>query len=530
MDKSRLIKIIVIVLGALLVLIAAYFTFFKPTTRIINRVPPTDISDVPFDGTGATPIDIGQQPGDTQSAPDTAPVVETTETIGKFKKLSNGPVAGYHARLTQKTVVVPIEATAVEDIKTLSADERTTLTRTITKTVPTIRFADSKNGFIYDAEIDETEVTRTQITSTVIANVAEAIFDGATKVALRYANPQTEEIQTYDGSIPEKKPAELVCIGTLTQDLKKGDKNNEVKILQTFLSYADGTKGKADGSFGPATEASVKRFQTNNTIEATGIVDANTRSVFNTQCASMQEMLDKKAQEPVSLGGSFLGQTILQMIPLQKGGVFMLSETQSGSKGTTRIAGKTKDVFASPLTEWLAYDAGNGLMVFATKPSALVNGFVYFYNTATQTYTKIAGEIKGLTAFPNADGSKVLLGGIIENKGLRLGLYNKTTKTTQTSQVATLPEKCVFQKEILYCGVPQTLPSAMYPDDWYKNSVGFTDILAKINIDTGNITALESPNGVFSFDYTNLSFDPSGRYLLFVDKKTGALWSYDTQI
>ncbi len=532
MDRARLIKIIVFITGILLLAVAVFLVFFNKGTRVINRPQPTDISKIPFDGTGATPISGSTNPdGQTPTGPNATPVIETTETIGKFKKLSTGPVAGYISRQTQKTIIVPIEATSTSDIANLSTEEKAVLTKTIVKTVPTIRYTDARNGFVYDAEIDETEITRTQITDTFIANVAEAVFDGPSKVALRYVNPQTEEIQTYDGSIPEKKPAEKVCRGEITDDLKKGTKGDQVITLQTFLAYLDGAQSKADGSFGPATEASVKRFQAKNTLAETGIMSTEMRAVFNRQCAETQAILDKKALEPVSITGSFMGQTILQMIPLQKTGVFMLSKTQNGSKGITRVAGKTSDVFTSALTEWLPYDIGKGSLVMAVKPSGLVDGFAYFYNTATQTYTKITGGVKGLTVLPNSDGSKVLLGGIIQDKGLRLGLYDNKTKSIQTSQVATLPEKCTFAgTATIYCGVPQQLPAATYPDDWYKGSVGFTDTLTKTNIDTGTTVNLEVPNGIFSFDYTQMSIDQSGRYLLFVDKKTGALWSYDTQL
>lgn len=52
--------------------------------------------------------------------------------------------------------------------------------------------------------------------------------------------------------------------------LKKGSKGQEVKELQMFLNIS------ADGDFGPATEAAVKKWQTENDLVADGIVGPKT--------------------------------------------------------------------------------------------------------------------------------------------------------------------------------------------------------------------------------------------------------------
>lgn len=524
MDRSRILRIIIIGTGILILLGLVFFVFFNKGTRIINRPTPSNTEN-PFGGGQLNPDGTIADPDTTSVIPET-PVVQTITTLGKFRQLSAGPIAGYHSRMFTKTVVVSSPSSEASNPNQQFSTE---------VTVPIVRYVSAENGYVYDAEIDETTVTRTQITKTFIANVAEAIFDGKNKVAMRYANPQTEEIQTYDGVIPEKTPAPTICPIPLTKELKRGSIDPEVKSLQSLLNYLDGTNLKIDGSFGSGTEASVVRFQANNNLVETKIVDDPTRATMNQLCITIQAELDKKATEPVSLGGSFLGPNILQMIPIKTGGVFMLTKTATGSKGTTRIQTNGKDaikeVYASPLTEWLPYDIGKNILVLATKPSGVVLGYAYYFDTALQTYTKITGDIKGLTVLPNSDGTTVLIGGILEGKGLRLGVFNKSTQMTNTSLVATLPEKCAFKTLVIaFCGVPVTLPNGTYPDDWYKNVVGFTDTLTRFDTTTGAKADLEAPTDLYSFDYTYLSFDPSNRYLLFVDKKTGVLWSYDTEL
>lgn len=64
----------------------------------------------------------------------------------------------------------------------------------------------------------------------------------------------------------------------ITKNLRKGDKGEEVKILQQALLAKGYDLGKfgADGSFGAATEKAVKAFQTASNLKADGIAGKNT--------------------------------------------------------------------------------------------------------------------------------------------------------------------------------------------------------------------------------------------------------------
>lgn len=63
-------------------------------------------------------------------------------------------------------------------------------------------------------------------------------------------------------------------------EIKKGDNNESVVEVQQILINAGYLTGNADGAFGNMTEQSVKDFQTANSIEATGIVNAETYSLL----------------------------------------------------------------------------------------------------------------------------------------------------------------------------------------------------------------------------------------------------------
>lgn len=65
------------------------------------------------------------------------------------------------------------------------------------------------------------------------------------------------------------------------KELKKGDKNDDVKELQEKLIEAKLLdEGQADGIFGPKTEAALKKYQEAKGITASGILDEDTRKLM----------------------------------------------------------------------------------------------------------------------------------------------------------------------------------------------------------------------------------------------------------
>ena len=78
----------------------------------------------------------------------------------------------------------------------------------------------------------------------------------------------------------------------------------------------------------------------------------------------------------------------------------------------------------------------------------------------------------------------------------------------------------------LYCGVPLRTPRGVYPDDWYQGVVSFEDRIWKFNVVDGYaelVTELTTKTGG-AIDVINPSITEDGTYMIFVDKKTGALW------
>ncbi len=61
-----------------------------------------------------------------------------------------------------------------------------------------------------------------------------------------------------------------------TQALQPGDTGSQVKLLQKALAALGYSPGKADGDYGPSTQAAVKQFQTAKGLTVDGVAGAHT--------------------------------------------------------------------------------------------------------------------------------------------------------------------------------------------------------------------------------------------------------------
>jgi len=188
-----------------------------------------------------------------------------------------------------------------------------------------------------------------------------------------------------------------------------------------------------------------------------------------------------------------------------------------------------KEIFNSPIKEWLLDWPSENKILLITKPSATENGFAYLLDTKTGILNKILGNIKGLTVKVNSSADNVLYS---ETERSTVILRTKNLGTGETKRVAlsTLPEKCVFssvEKNIIYCGAPNYSISAKYPDDWYKGLFFFEDSIWKINSETGLVDSVYhfDKNKYGRFDIEEMTITDEDEFLVFKNKRDLTLWS-----
>jgi hypothetical protein len=206
--------------------------------------------------------------------------------------------------------------------------------------------------------------------------------------------------------------------------------------------------------------------------------------------------------------------------------MFYLTETSSGVLGTIQTFGDTKknQLFSSPFSEWLSQWATSATIFLTTKASGQADGYVYSLSTAKGALKKVFGPIVGLTTLANQSGTTILYSASLGGSP-SLGLLDVAKHTTRSLALSGLPEKCAWSKDniTLYCAIPNTIPSSIYPDVWYKGIISFTDRFMKINTQTLEKTPLDGGE----FDATHVFLDNTETKLFFTNKKDSTLWSLD---
>lgn len=234
-----------------------------------------------------------------------------------------------------------------------------------------------------------------------------------------------------------------------------------------------------------------------------------------------------------ALEGIFLADD-LREISVSGGKIFYMNETSSGSTGVlANIDGSGRaTVFNSSFSDWRSSLTSPTTAVIFPRPSGSTAGSAYILDIKSGSYSKVAGDLPGLVALSNSDGSRVLVSAVL-NRSLATVAYDSRGKSENLS-VETIADKCVWSvknKNVVFCAVPQSLPSGVYPDDWYKGKISFDDSLWRIdtaNGETENLMSPELETGI-SMDIFKLSMNKSETVLVFTNRKDMSVWSYSLE-
>ncbi len=98
----------------------------------------------------------------------------------------------------------------------------------------------------------------------------------------------------------------------------------------------------------------------------------------------------------------------------------------------------------------------------------------------------------------------------IVNNLARIGLIDNSGATLTDFSFLTMPEKCTFQDKKIYCAIPKNIPEGIkLPNDYYKRSVYFDDLIYLVDLSTG----------AFSEIPTDLQIPIDAEYLKVVNDK-----------
>lgn len=233
------------------------------------------------------------------------------------------------------------------------------------------------------------------------------------------------------------------------------------------------------------------------------------------------------------LAGAFFPQNVLSLTASPAGNSFFyLTEDEGGEGFVQTTQGSTAEsVFSSSISEWNARWVSEGTIALLTQPSGEVPGYLYRLNPATESLTRLLGNVHGLTTNLRADGGLVLFSESVD-RTIRFSMMDLQNSKVTSLPVVTLPEKCVWagsESSVIYCGIPREFPAAAYPDAWYRGEFFFTDDLWVIDTKHGtaetlvNLSQLSDQN----IDLIDPQLSADERFLIFRNKKDGSLWSFE---
>lgn len=211
--------------------------------------------------------------------------------------------------------------------------------------------------------------------------------------------------------------------------------------------------------------------------------------------------------------------TIITLLPSTSGSIATIAHTD----GTG-----AKTLFSSTMSSLRIYPAGKGVAAY-TKASSQSNGFAFMVSSAG-VFDRILGPLRGLTILPSPSGKSILYS-FLSGQTVTSGVMDTAKRTVTSLPLAILPEKCVWttNEKSVYCGVPRTIATNVWPDSWYQGVVTFSDRIWNVDFESGSAILVVDPVAVASapIDAVSLAIDPRSDVLIFTNKKDGSLWAYD---
>ena len=490
----------------------------------------------PF-GTGGVTVSNKPPAQTTQQTPPSSTITAPgVVIIPRLRKVSNNPVVGY--TITQKEVPVDPNSIAPPKVIPIAA------TFTFTK--------DLKLGS-KGVDVTQLEKILNQCPQTVVATkgVGSLGKEGTVfGISLQKAVVAFQEKFSDDILKPQNETVGTGIVDELTRkELNAGFSCTEIvvppkTIIKDVVRYVE----KGTSNIYDAFADTLATTRLSNTTMP-GVHEAffgnQGKTVFMRYLKDDNQTIETfigTVPEPVvggdalpQLTGSLMPENIEDMSISPDGTqlLYLLPSANSLLGFVSDLDGKNqKRVFSSAFFGWLSQWATPKSLVFTVKATAYGDGFAYVSDLGQGGFSKIIGNIAGLTTLMSPNGKYVLFS---HNAGAGPGLGLLATDTKQVHDIglSSLPEKCAWDRKGLtvYCATPYSIPSGhLFPDDWYQGTVAFDDSFWIVDVTgTYNNQKLFDPvsEGGESTDGVNLRVDDSNKYLYFVNRKTGILWQYD---
>lgn len=188
-------------------------------------------------------------------------------------------------------------------------------------------------------------------------------------------------------------------------------------------------------------------------------------------------------------------------------------------------------IYQTQISQWISQWLNDTTVAITTRAHSKVSGYSFLVDTENKQLAKVIEAEKGLTTTYNIDATRMLYS-VADGRSIKTYIYSVPEKTSIPINIKTIPDKCAWspvEQNIIYCGAPNIITRADYPEDWYQGEVTFKDNIWKIDTDTFRVENIYRDRSETdeSFDIIKPQISPDGRYLMFVNKKDLSLWSLD---
>lgn len=183
-------------------------------------------------------------------------------------------------------------------------------------------------------------------------------------------------------------------------------------------------------------------------------------------------------------------------------------------------SGNSSIVYSSTIREWSVSWADSSTLVLNTKPSGSTPGFAYTIPMVGGELSKLVGGFRGLMTTLSPDREDLVIT-VSSDRGFHSFLRDQGENIPMSANI--IPDKCVWSNSnSLFCGVPSTVESGVYPDAWYQGRASFSDIFWRLDPGSGQSDLVRIPEEIT--DAINLSVSEDESYLIFENKKDHSLW------
>ena len=183
---------------------------------------------------------------------------------------------------------------------------------------------------------------------------------------------------------------------------------------------------------------------------------------------------------------------------------------------------KSTEMMRFPAQGLRAIWTGTDRVYLSELPSAAALSSLLSVNLKTRALALIANEVPGLMSIwaPNGETGLLFANSFKENL---LTLIDKKGTTISSAPFVTLPSKCLFEPETVFCAVPRVLPSGIVlPDDWLKRKFYSDDRIVLWNTNTNEVKII-ADNTPFAIDAEKLL--RRGNILYFINRYDRKLYS-----